>query len=124
MQLSCANGCEIAYHRSTVAECKADCAEGNQSGCEYFHPNIKNPFSMCYECQEGCNKWPADNACSDGCDFAAGLQEFYQFVETPAGTCDQDILPRFLFAGQSNMVRLYYGSLFTAKHRKSATLLT
>ena len=105
MRLSCANGCEIAYYRSTVAECKADCAEGNQHGCEYNHPNIASNFEKCFECQESCDKYPDEGACSDGCDFAANFPEFYQYEEAPEGTCEQDDIPRFLFSGQSNMVR-------------------
>ncbi len=101
--LSCANGCEIAYYRSSVAECKADCQEGNnQAGCEYNHPNILQPFDICQTC--ACDKWPAEDACSTGCDLAAELPEFYQYEEAPVtSTCEQDDVPRFLFAGQSNM---------------------
>jgi hypothetical protein len=105
-RLSCANGCEIAYYRATVKECKADCAVGNDPEiCEYNHPNIKTPFSMCWNCQEGCDGWPDSKACEDGCDFAKELPEFYKYVEKPGGSCDYDDIPRFLFAGQSNMVR-------------------
>ncbi len=102
--LSCANGCEIAYYRSTVEECKADCAVGNQAECEYTHPNIGKTFTKCYECN--CMQWPAQDECERGCEEAANFPEFYQYVETPPGTCNQDDIPRFLFGGQSNMVRL------------------
>ncbi len=69
MRLSCANGCEIAYYRSTVAQCKADCSTGNNlNECEYYHPNISSPFQMCGECQNGCDKWPDLDACQDGCE--------------------------------------------------------
>ena len=105
-RLSCANGCEIAYYRSTVDECKADCAavRSLENACFYKHPNIKKTFENCNSCQEGCLFWPDDNACSDGCELAADLPEFYQYEE-PVDTCEQDDIPRFLFAGQSNMVR-------------------
>lgn len=112
-RLSCANGCEIAFYRSTVEECKSDCADGNQNGCEYQHPNIPSLFSKCGDCQAGCDKWPDASACSDGCDFAAQFEEYYQYVEKPEGTCEQDNIPRFLFAGQSNMVRFQEKSCVT-----------
>lgn len=77
-RLSCANGCEIAYHRSSVNQCKADCREGNKNGCSYDHPNIATVFRKCGTCQQGCNKWPDEDACEDGCDFASNFPEFYQ----------------------------------------------
>jgi hypothetical protein len=100
MRLSCAHGCEIAYYTSTVDKCKAYCDHGNsQQTCAYKHPTIDTPFSMCgRECgddQRNQQSSPKINACSDGCEFAAATSEFYRFVE----------IPRFLFAGQSNMVR-------------------
>ena len=104
-RLSCANGCEIAYYRTTVDECKVDCAAVLSSDeCAYTHPNIERPFKICKKCQEGCPLWPDDNACSDGCEQAAELPEFYKYVELP-DICEQNDIPRFLFAGQSNMVR-------------------
>lgn len=104
-RLSCANGCEIAYHRSTKWQCKQDCANGNMNGCEYNHPNIMSTFHKCGDCQEGCDKWPDLNACEDGCELAATLPQFYQYVDTSDASCsNQDNIPRFLFAGQSNMV--------------------
>jgi hypothetical protein len=107
-KLSCANGCEIAYYRSTVEECKSDCADGNSNnGCDYKHPNIPSTFKKCGICQAGCDQGPELSACSDGCDLAAQFEQNYQHNETVQGNfCKQDDIPRFLFAGQSNMVRL------------------
>lgn len=100
--LSCANGCEIAYHRSKVSECKWDCQNGASDSCWYYHPNILTPFTKCGACQEGCDTFPDRNSCSAGCDLAATLPEFYKYKEV---SCSPDNIPRFLFAGQSNMVR-------------------
>ena len=104
-RLSCANGCEIAYYRSNVAQCKADCDVGNRRGCQYTHPNIEKPFRKCGVCQEGGDERSGFNACKDGCDLASDFPEYYQYVEVPRGSCVQDDIPRFLFGGQSNMVR-------------------
>ena len=102
--LSCSNGCEIAYYSSSVDQCKAYCVEGNDAFCEYFHPYISNPFGKCWDCPE-CDVWPPLDACSTGCDYAAEFEDFYQFIEpSEEGSCEQDDIPRFLFAGQSNMV--------------------
>lgn len=100
--LSCANGCEIAYHRSKVSECKWDCQNGALDSCWYYHPNILTPFTKCGACQEGCDTFPDRKSCSAGCDLAATLPEFYKYKEV---SCSPDNIPRFLFAGQSNMVR-------------------
>eukprot|EP00551_Chaetoceros_affinis_P009589 CAMPEP_0203674432 /NCGR_PEP_ID=MMETSP0090-20130426/16167_1 /ASSEMBLY_ACC=CAM_ASM_001088 /TAXON_ID=426623 /ORGANISM="Chaetoceros affinis, Strain CCMP159" /LENGTH=473 /DNA_ID=CAMNT_0050540305 /DNA_START=66 /DNA_END=1487 /DNA_ORIENTATION=+ len=99
--LSCANGCEIAYYRSTVEQCKADCVVGNNMDCEYQHPNIPKMFDKCYTCN--CQEWPPMDACEQGCELAATLEDFYQYVEPTPGSCDQEQIPRFLFGGQSNM---------------------
>ena len=109
--LSCAHGCEIAYYRSTVDQCKADCDQGNESGCMYVHPNIENSFQKCGDCQETCDIQPDTNSCHDGCDAAALFPDFYQYVEVSQETCVQDDIPRFLFGGQSNMVRNGFESL-------------
>lgn len=122
-RLSCANGCEFAYYRSNVADCKADCAAGTGNGCEYQHPNIASMFQKCGVCQEGCDGWPSDDACSNGCDFASDFPEFYQFIEDAPGSCVQDERPRFLFAGQSNMVR-YEISLSSFLSFLSCSLIT
>jgi hypothetical protein len=96
MRLSCAHGCEIAYYTPTVDKCKASCNYGNKQNCYYKHPNIDTPFSMCAECGDVSDQSLTEiQACSDGCDFAATNSEFYTYVKKP----------RFLFAGQSNMVR-------------------
>ena len=106
-KLSCANGCEIAYYTSTVNQCKADCDEGNKPGCMYVHSNIENFFQKCGNCEEEmCNEQqPSLDACYDGCELAASFPNFYQYVEASQETCVQDDIPRFLFGGQSNMVR-------------------
>ena len=124
-RLSCANGCEIAYYyRTTVNECKVDCAAVLSSDeCAYTYPNIERPFKICKMCQEGCPLWPDDNACSDGCEQAAELPEFYKYVELP-DICEQNDIPRFLFAGQSNMVRqiqLYLQKKYTITHTYTHT---
>jgi len=99
--LSCANGCEIAYYRSTVSQCKADCYVGNKANCMYKHPNIAKTFGKCYHCS--CGEETKSYECNRGCDEAANLPEYYQYVEPEEAVCDQDDVPRFLFAGQSNM---------------------
>ncbi len=104
--LSCAHGCEIAYYRSSIDQCKSDCSSANQiNTCSYSHPNIVNRFDKCDDCLEGNDESPDLDACSDGCTLAANLPEFYQYVEIPEETCNNEMKPRFLFAGQSNMVR-------------------
>jgi len=105
-RLSCANGCEIAFYRSTVDQCKQDCQAGNVQECFYSHPNIAKDFNKCGSCSNNfnnCTSWPTLDACSQGCDLAATIPEFYQYVEVPPGSCDHDNIPRFLFGGQSNM---------------------
>lgn len=100
-RLSCANGCEIAFYSSNVKECKADCGSNRYSNtCYWKHPIIESPFLKCGdECEEA-----HTDSCSDGCDVAASLQEYYQYI--PEGNCEgYTDVPRFLFAGQSNMVR-------------------
>jgi hypothetical protein len=105
-RLSCANGCEIAFYTSTVDECKSACDDGNTlQKCHYKHPNINTLFNMCGKCEEGCDESPEINACSDGCDIAASTSEFYKYVKVPEGVCNHTSKPRFLFGGQSNMVR-------------------
>jgi len=98
--LSCANGCELAFHSTTVAECELGCDNGNEfDDCEYKHPFI-NIFSKCDECV--CKKDPeiSPTDCRDGCFQAKELDEFYY----DRGGCATEDIPRFLFAGQSNMV--------------------
>jgi len=96
-RLSCANGCEMAFYSSEVSQCKQHCS--NRNICEYKHPAIRDPFRMCGSCD--CGQWPEDNACDYGCDQAELFSEFYQYSED-AG-CETEEIPRFLFAGQSNM---------------------
>jgi len=99
-RLSCANGCEIAYYSKNVKQCKRHCDEsGDQQGCEYTHPLIKT-FGKCGECSANCDLWPEASACSDGCKLAKSLKDFYDYDDS----CQTDNIPRFLFAGQSNMV--------------------
>jgi len=106
-RLSCANGCEIAFYRSTVALCKADCDVANDlADCSYAHPNIFKPFNSCGDCQEGCDGWPELGDCANGCDHANTLRNigYYQYEEPESSnTCETENIPRFLFGGQSNM---------------------
>jgi len=103
-RLSCANGCEIAYYSTDVAQCKWHCDEsGDQQGCEYKHPLIKT-FGKCgVDCSANCDGWPKVSACSDGCELAESLEDFYEYDDDD-DSCQTDDIPRFLFAGQSNMV--------------------
>jgi len=102
--LSCANGCEIAFYSEVKSDCKRSCASGNANTCTYAHPFINRAFSKCGECQSECNVggiyWPSQGACDSGCDAAANLHEFYRFT----GQQCAPQKPRFLFAGQSNML--------------------
>ena len=97
MMPSCANGCEIAFFSSKESECKGHCAEAKQN-CEYKHPFITDPFEMCDDCD--CDKCPSSDACNYGCEQAKSFEEFYQHDDV---VCDTEDIPRFLFAGQSNM---------------------
>jgi len=100
--LSCANGCEIAYYSTTVEECKEHCQMGNEAKwCIYDHP-LTDRFKKCGECAS-CNESTevGSTDCRDGCIKASFLDDFYAYdVNVCSGTED---IPRFLFAGQSNM---------------------
>mmetsp|Transcript_17125 Transcript_17125/g.20365 ORF Transcript_17125/g.20365 Transcript_17125/m.20365 type:complete len:478 (-) Transcript_17125:280-1713(-) len=102
--LSCANGCEIAFFSTTVDACELQCEDGNNfDGCDYKHPNpFTKLFDKCGDCD--CNKYYAVSStdCRDGCRQAETLDEFYNY--TDIGGCVTEDIPRFLFAGQSNMV--------------------
>jgi len=98
-RLSCANGCEIAYYSKTLDECKGHCSAGNEPGCDYQHP-FTSTFEKCGSCSTYCSSWPSPGACADGCDEALNFNQFYKFEES----CEPEVMPRFLFAGQSNMV--------------------
>jgi len=108
--LTCANGCEIAYHTpwkkgSGVKMCKSQCKIGSKEGCEYKHPNIREIFSKCGEDCSGCPDGPKASECADGCDAAKTLRKkFYKIKNTDPDTCKlEDNVTRFLFSGQSNM---------------------
>ncbi len=102
--LSCANGCEIAFYTSNVDECKGSCFKGNKASCMYTHPNIAKSFGKCYKCN--CEEDTTKDECARGCEQATKLPGFYEYVEPPENVCNQADIPRFLFGGQSNMVRI------------------
>jgi hypothetical protein len=106
MRLSCDHGCEIPYRKLSFHECRAGC-DNRRTGqtCAYKYPDVDNPFPICGECGDGIDQSPRISACSDGCDIAASNPMFYKYVEVPEATCNHTNKPRFLFAGQSNMVR-------------------
>lgn len=85
-KLSCANGCEIAYHSNSKSECKASCDTGNQKECTYKHPGIKETFQKCMNCQEGCTGSITGDQCSVGCDKAEKIKGFYM----QSGECQDD----------------------------------
>jgi len=142
-RLSCANGCEIAFHVANVGECKQQCREG--TGSCIYKPNwleaVKGkPFFTCGVCSDpSCPidaPYPSNavatttvdgngnttndaiatttddaRSCLDGCDHAATLPAFYtdrvqDRYYNDDNKCDGSTpdIPRFLFAGQSNMV--------------------
>jgi len=102
--LSCANGCEIAFYSEVKSDCTTSCASGNSNSCTYTHPFIDKAFSKCGQCQSECNVggiyWPSQGACDSGCDAATNLNEFYKFTEPQCAPQK----PRFLSAGESNMI--------------------
>lgn len=101
-KLSCANGCEIAFYSKSLGECERSCEEGNsRDSCNYMNPLIRSQFDLCHGCQDtlSCSSPIQPNECAIGCQLAEPLESFYETYETHTYV---DI-PRFLFAGQSNM---------------------
>ncbi|GFH43800.1 hypothetical protein CTEN210_00273 [Chaetoceros tenuissimus] len=66
-----------------------------------MNPLIHSPFDLCHGCQDtlSCPSPIQSNECARGCQLAEPLESFYETYETHTYV---DI-PRFLFAGQSNM---------------------
>ena len=101
--MSCANGCELAYYSSNLHECAEYCTDGNTSDCTYSNPLIDQQFEKCGSCQNGCSKYQTDGECFTGCELAANVPDFYSIKRKMADEAFLDV-PRFLFAGQSNMI--------------------
>jgi len=101
--LSCANGCELAYYSSNLYECAKYCTNGNTSECTYSNPLIDQPFEKCGSCQNGCSEEQTDGECFTGCELATNVPDFYGIKREMADEPFLDV-PRFLFAGQSNMI--------------------
>jgi hypothetical protein len=116
-----------------INTCKSYCIEANQNtnnrkdGCLYLPPYAEQygltfikEFETCGTCQEGCDTNIDDNECFEGCELAATIfvkenNVFYNgyFNDQPGedesdeSVCEDFVIerfPRFLFAGQSNII--------------------
>jgi len=79
-------------------------------------------FEACSDCQEGCESWPEEEACSKGCDHADFLRDigYYQYEEPVVGECTQSDIPRFLFAVPA--IKTMSSSVLTAQLYATAVL--